>query len=222
MQEFLLPIVLVSGFLDGIHPCAIAVLLFFIAFLLSIKRERNYIFATGGTFIIGVFLAYLGIGLGIVGVFSFFPAHFMAKLGASLLFAVGSISLIEGIFKKKFFKMPKFVVPKIESSIRQATLPAALIAGFVVGLCAFPCAGGIYVAIMGLVASQSAGLAELAYLVLYNIMFVAPLILLLAVASNKALLEMLEQFEKKSRSGLKIALGEGAILLALYIFLSVL
>ncbi|MGC8839393.1 MAG: DUF1573 domain-containing protein [Anaerolineae bacterium] len=37
-QSALLPLVLVSGFLDGLNPCAFAVLLFFIAFLFSIRR----------------------------------------------------------------------------------------------------------------------------------------------------------------------------------------
>ncbi|MCK5547963.1 MAG: hypothetical protein KAI64_03045, partial [Thermoplasmata archaeon] len=36
----LLPLILVTGFLDGINPCAIAILLFFIAFLFTMRKTR--------------------------------------------------------------------------------------------------------------------------------------------------------------------------------------
>lgn len=55
-------------------------------------------------------------------------------------------------------------------------------AGVLVGLCTVPCSGAIYLAVLGLLASQATFPKGLAYLGLYNALFVLPLVALLAVA----------------------------------------
>jgi len=57
--------VMVAGLIDGINPCAFAVLIFFITFLLTQKKGRREILLTGVSFTLGVFLAYLLSGLGL-------------------------------------------------------------------------------------------------------------------------------------------------------------
>ncbi len=216
----IIPLVVASGFVDGIHPCGIAVLLFFIAFLLYARKRKTELLAVGMAYVFGVFAAYLGIGLGIIGVFSLFPGHFMAKLGASLLMLIGAISLLEGISGKSMMRMPKMFTPKIEELLHKATVPAALGAGVLVGLCAFPCAGGIYVAIIGLLAAQGVSAEMLGYLVLYNLMFVLPLVLILLLASNRNALEWIGKIEAKSRNGMKIALGIAMLLAGILILMN--
>src|SRR5680860_95998 len=94
-EEFLLPVVLVSGFLDGINPCAFAVLLFFISFLFTLKRTKKDIWKTGVVYIFSIFLAYLAIGFGLVGAVMFIDEpHAMAKIGAWLVIALGIINII--------------------------------------------------------------------------------------------------------------------------------
>jgi hypothetical protein len=88
--QVLLPLVITGGFIDGIHPCGFAVLLFFIAFLFTLKRTRRAIMGMGALYILGVFLAYFLIGLGILKAFALFPEpHFMAKVGAVLVILLG-------------------------------------------------------------------------------------------------------------------------------------
>ncbi len=216
----LLPLVITSGFLDGIHPCGIAVLLFFVGFLLYARKTRKEILAVGAAYIAGVFVAYLGIGIGIIGVFSLFPGHFMAKVGASLLMLVGALSLADGVRGKALLKMPKALTPVVEKVLTKSTVPAAFAGGFLVGLCAFPCAGGIYVAIIGLIAANMAGAEGLAYLALYNLMFVMPLVLVLLAASNKTILGTIESAEKKYRRKFQIAVGIVMIAAGGYILFS--
>ena len=36
--SIMIPLVAGTGFLDGIHPCAIAILIFFVAFLLTLHK----------------------------------------------------------------------------------------------------------------------------------------------------------------------------------------
>ncbi len=216
----LIPLVVVGGFLDGIHPCGFAVLLFFIAFLFSIKRTRAQILEMGWAYIVGVFLAYSLIGLGILKVFALFPGHFMAKLGASLLLAVGTLNVLS-VAGKKFgfdFRLPGLAfAANVEDTVRKATIPAAFVAGFLVGLCAFPCVGGLYVAVLGLVSANSTFWEGMFYLVLYNVMFVMPLILALVFSSNEKVLEWIESVEQNHMNTFKMALGLGMVALGLFI-----
>lgn len=216
----LIPLVVVSGFFDGIHPCGIAVLLFFVGFLIYSRKSRKEMLMAGGAYILGVFFAYLGIGLGIAGVFSLFPGHFMAKVGAGLLVLAGAAGIFEGIAKRSLLKIPSQFSPAISGMLQKSTLPAAFAGGVLVGLCAFPCAGGIYVAIIGLISANMVGAEGLAYLVIYNVMFVMPLILILALASNRKALEWIGKTEKKSRWRFKLWLGIMMAALGAYILLT--
>ncbi|MBU1197460.1 hypothetical protein KJ765_03005 [Candidatus Micrarchaeota archaeon] len=216
----LIPLVVVGGFLDGIHPCGFAVLLFFIAFLFSIKRTRSQILSMGWAYIAGVFLAYSLIGLGILQVFTFFSGHFMAQVGATLLIILGLLNILSVVANRygMNWKLPGLAFSEnVESTIRKATVPAALIAGFLVGLCAFPCVGGLYVAVLGLVSAHATFGEGLFYLFLYNVMFVMPLILALVFSSNGKVLEWIEGMEQKHLNDFKLVLGAGMLLLGLFI-----
>lgn len=213
-NNLLLPIVLVSGFLDGINPCAFAVLLFFVSFLFTLKRTRKDIFKTGAVYIFAIFLAYFAIGLGLVGTIMFIDSpHAMAKIGAWLVIILGIINVI-GILFPNFpikLRIPHVAKGTIKEYVHKATLPSAFILGFFVGLCTFPCSGGIYVAIIGLLVSQTTYATGIAYLILYNIMFIAPLILILLALSNKRALETFSKYEQSKVPQIKI-MGAGAMI----------
>lgn len=210
-----------SGFLDGIHPCGFAVLLFFIAFLLSLNRTRSHILFMGGAYIAGVFLTYFLIGLGIFKAVSLFPGHFFAIAGSVLLIFIGLISLRDGLTGKETLVIPKVSKPWINDAIQKATLPAAFVAGLLVGLCAFPCAGGIYLAILGFLSVSTTFWEGVGFLALYNVFFVMPLILTLLFASNEQVLEKLESLETRNCRNFKFLLGILAIALASFILYSV-
>jgi len=205
--ESLLPLVAVSGIVDGLHPCGFAVLLFFIAFMLSLDHKRKSIMLMGATFIFGVFITYFLIGLGILKVFTFFTPHFISKLGAVLVILVGLIDLKDAFAGTSTLTIPKFASPYINKSMEKATIPAALVAGLLVGLCAFPCAGGIYVAVLGLLNAQATAVEGMLLLALYNLMFVLPLVLVLLFASNPAIIDRIERFQHRHKKAYKIVLG---------------
>ncbi|MEW6035174.1 MAG: cytochrome c biogenesis protein CcdA [Candidatus Micrarchaeota archaeon] len=217
LSQNMVGLVIVTGFLDGIHPCGFTVLLFFIAFLLSVKRTRTQILAFGLLYILGVFIAYFGIGLGIMKAVSVFEPHFMAKAGAVLLLAVGAVSVKDGLMGTSTLKIPEFSKPYLSRFLEKGTMFATFIAGILVGLCAFPCVGGLYVAIITLISSKGLDVAGLGLLGLYNLMFVLPLILALVVSSDERVLERLEKAEKDNRRNFKLGMGLLMVLFALYI-----
>lgn len=217
LEKNMVGLVIVTGFLDGIHPCGFTVLLFFIAFLLSAKKTRGQILALGALYILGVFIAYFSIGVGIMKAVSLFEPHFMAKMGALLLIVVGAINVKDGLMGTSTLKIPAFAQPHIGNFIERGTILAVLIAGILVGLCAFPCVGGLYVSIITLISAKGIDAGTFGLLALYNLMFVLPLILALAFASNEKVLEKLEKAEEKSRQNFKIAMGALMVLFGLFI-----
>jgi cytochrome c biogenesis protein CcdA len=206
----LLPLVLSSGLLDGINPCAFAVLLFFIAFMFTLQRARSEMLLMGGVYITMIYLAYFGIGLGLMGaiVISGTP-HLMALIGSWLLIALGLVNVKDYFWYGRWFTLsvPAIGHEKAHQWLKRATLPATAVAGFLVGLCTFPCSGAIYVAVLGLLSVKTTYWTGFAYLVLYNIMFVLPLIILLLALGNRRTMGTLSRWEAQNKRALKLATG---------------
>lgn len=209
-SSVMIPLVASTGFLDGIHPCAIAILIFFIAFLLTMQKTFKNIFFLGLVYIFVIFLTYLGVGVGLFsGIVLFGQHHFFAILGSWLLIILG-ISHILAYFFPNFpvhFRMPKISGEKIKPKIEKATLPSIIGAAFLVGLCSIPCSGGIYAAITALLASQTTYFKGFLYLLLYNLMFVLPLLILLIFAANPVTLAKIAEFRKRNERTEKIIMG---------------
>lgn len=83
------------------------------------------------------------------------------------------------------------------------------------GLCTVPCSGAIYLAVLALLAAQTTRLEGFAYLVHYNLAFVAPLVVILLAAANRPLLNRLGRWQLHNRGGLKFVLGTVTVLLGL-------
>lgn len=221
----MIPLVAITGFLDGIHPCAIAILIFFIAFLLTLRRSFKNILGLGLVYILVIFLTYLVIGVGLFsGIMLFGQHHFFAKLGSWLLILLGVVSLKDYFFPqfKLGIKIPKVPNEKIKSYLQKATLPTVAIAAFLVGLCSVPCSGGIYAAITALLASKTTFLTGFLYLLLYNLMFVMPLIILLVLSTNPYTLVKFGEWQQKHKKTQKLVMGlfmliVGAVILIFFV-----
>lgn len=183
-------LVVTSGLLDGLNPCAFAILLFFISFLYVARSPRADVAKMGVLYAYAIYLVYFLIGLGLIhAIILSGDEHFLARVGAYLVIALGVLTL-GGLYLKPLGLVtmtPHFLWEKIKPHLMRSTLPSAFVGGLLVGLCTFPCSGGIYVTILGLLSSRLTYLGGLGYLYLYNAMFILPLLAILAVAHNKAL-----------------------------------
>jgi cytochrome c biogenesis protein CcdA len=221
----LLPIVLTTGFLDGLNPCAFAVLLFFIAFLFTIRRTTGAMWAMGLVYAVAIYAAYFLIGLGLMQAVVFAGNHhLMAKIGAWLVIALGLINLKDVFFPRLpiHLRIPSIAHGTIEDWLKRATFPAAAVGGFLVGLCTFPCSGGIYVAIVGLLAARTTYLQGVGYLGLYNLAFVFPLLIMLVGVGNRRALHRIRMAERSSRQWVRLATGlamvaVGAVILVWFV-----
>lgn len=218
---WLLPLVGVSALVDSINPCAFSVLLLTVAFLFSVGRLRSGILKVGGAYILGLFLTYFAIGLGLLHVLHLFNTpHFMARVGAGLLIVLGVINLL-GEFFPRFpvrLKIPHAAHHFMATLLDRASIPAAFALGILVGLCEFPCTGGPYLMVLGLLHDQTTYTLGLGYLLLYNLIFVLPLVVLLLLASDKTLLGKVQAWQQKERKGMRLWGGIAMVVLGVMIF----
>lgn len=215
------PLILVSALIDSVNPCAFSVLVLTIAFLFSIGQLRNGIMKVGGAYILGIFIVYILIGLGILETLSFFNIpNFMGKLGSALLILLGVIGLINFFFPRFPIKLkiPDAAHAKMAVLMEKASVPAAFALGGFVALCEFPCTGGPYLMILGLLHDTRTYLSGFGYLILYNLVFAAPLVLILGIAANETLLQKVQTWRKENIRGMHLWGGIAMVLLGLLIF----
>lgn len=194
---WLLPLVIFSALLDSVHPCSFSILLITIAFLFGVQMTRKKILQIGGLYIAGIFAAYFTIGIGLLKVLHIFNTpHFMGKLGATLLVIFGLLNLLNALipnFPIKL-KIPNAAHRSIAKLLDTVSMPAAFALGLLVGLCQFPCMGGPYLMVIGLLHDQVTYISGFGYLVLYNIILVAPLVATLFIAANPVLIEKVKEW----------------------------
>jgi cytochrome c biogenesis protein CcdA len=211
-----LPVVIISGLIDGINPCAFSLLIFFLSFLFNLKKRRLSVLSLGSIYIAGIFIGYLSLGLGILHTISILGImHPFAVVSIFLLVVMGVLQIIEATtFGVRLLKFPSLAVPTFKRLTEKVTTPAAFVLGLFVSLCEFPCSGGVYVGIVVLLASKAYLYDGLFYLVLYNLMFVVPLVLLLVLAGNVSILLEMDRLRVVNRRRMKLLSGLFLIVLA--------
>lgn len=225
MNVPVLHFVLISGLLDSINPCAIAVLLIFIALMFTLRKSHLTILIMGSAYIVAVYLTYLAIGLGFLKVVNLFGVpHLISKIGAWIVIVAGLYGLKEYFFPGKFRLLSISLGNRqiIAGWATKATLPTALITGFLVGLFEFPCSGAIYLATIGLLNAQETFLKGLTYLFLYNLMFVLPLIVILLATTNRMITEKIINLDETNSSRMRLAtsfimIAIGAVILIWFV-----
>lgn len=218
--KVLLPLIVVSSLIDSINPCAFSILIVSIIFLFSLGKTREKIFKYGLFYILGIFTVYLLIGLGLLQVLHIFNVpHFMSKIGAGLLIFFGIVNILETLFPKFpiRFAIPHSAHGKMNQLIEKVSLPGMFALGALVGICEFPCTGGPYLTTVGLLHDTKTYWTGAGYLVLYNLIFISPLVVILSIAGNKVLVEKVQDFQKLNKKWMKIVAGFLMIILAFVI-----
>lgn len=219
--KWLMPLVVISALLDSINPCAFSILLLTIAFLLSMGKLRSDVLKVGTSYILGIFVVYVLIGLGILQALHLFStSHFMAKVGALLLIVLGSINLVNEFFPAFPLKLriPQSAHRKMAVLMEKGSAPTAFVLGALVGLCEFPCTGGPYLMVLGLLHDSATYFTGLGYLLFYNLIFILPLVIILLLASDQMVLEKAQAWQKSERKLMRLGGGTAMIVLGVIIF----
>lgn len=189
--------IITGGLLDGINPCAFATLIFFIAYLERVKQKKKTLLYIGISFSLAVFIGYILVGVGILEFY--YQAEQSLFISDIIYLVAGALALFLGIFnlydyarvkknEKPILQLPGFLKSKRGRIIRVLTqdrgIPFLIILAFLVGfgiaLLEFVCTGQVLIPVLAVIKNASPErFTAYLYLILYNIMFIVPLLLIL-------------------------------------------
>ncbi len=223
-EEIPFLLIIGAGLLDGINPCAFAVLIIMLVNMMA-QKSRRAILVTGLIYTGAVFVFYFLSGLGIFSV--------IQTTGATTLFSIvaGCIALIAGILMIKDAliptEKPTLAIPASQSGrisriMNMATLPAAFLLGILVGMFELPCTGGIYLSIISMISMRVDLMHSLVYLLVYNVAFILPLLIILALVLFGLPPERVNEWRLEQRRALRGMIGVVLLIFASYILYEVL
>jgi len=224
--------VVAAGLSDGINPCAIGVLVFFISVLsVSGLRGRQLLFA-GIPFCLGSFAAYFLLGLGLLHVLRMWAGIDLLYRGMEWAMAALLVVLAVLSFKDAWayvrtgresaltLKLGDWLRNRIHRLIRDGVragriVPAAFVLGALVTLLEAPCTGQAYLPALVLMIRNSISVGSaLGWLVLYNLLFIVPLFVVFGLVYFGTGTERLVGWSRRNVPIAKILLGAVFLLLA--------
>ena len=166
---------------DSINPCAFAVLILLMTTILSSGNRRRALWA-GLAFTSSVFISYFLMGIGVYYALATAKSSMiLSKIIAGLAILIGLANLKDVFWYGKGFVMevPFNWRPKLQALIKSITSPfGAFLIGFSVSLFLLPCTSGPYIAILGMLSQRTTQARAIFYLLIYNLVFILPMILI--------------------------------------------
>jgi len=217
--------VVLAGLVDGLNPCAFATLIFFISYLTLSGRQGKEVIFVGIAFTLGVFLAYLVIGLGfykvldllgnLLNVIAKWVYVFTALLCLTLaIFSFRDVGKAKnGNLEDMQLKLPKGLRKRINAIIRKGRSAnryavGAFVSGMLISLLELACTGQVYLPTIIFVSSvPELRLQAIFYLVIYNLLFILPLVVVFILAYFGTTSKDLTRFLQKHAPAVKIGLG---------------
>jgi len=223
-----------AGLLDGINPCAFATIVFFISYLSLVGRKRKEILMTGAAFTSAVFVTYFLLGIGTLKFLEYLNSFsLVAKIvylaAAIATFTLAILSLYDaykakmGKVKEIKLQLPRSLKRSIHKVIRERTrtsgvILGALVIGFAISALELVCTGQVYLPTITFVAGiEGMRIHALSYLLLYNLMFIVPLLVIFFFVYWGTTSVELGGILQRHLVGVKI--GTGMLLLGLGIWL---
>ncbi|MFH1307800.1 MAG: cytochrome c biogenesis protein CcdA [archaeon] len=210
-----IPAVIVAGFIDSLNPCAFAVLAFLLIYLSGMTSKRRML-KVGLTYIFTVFIVYFLSGLGLfVAIQSLGISRIFFYIAAWLVIIAGVINVKDFFWYGKGFSLaiPRSKMPLIKKHIEASSIASAIILGILVSLFELPCTGGVYIAILSLLASNLTQINAIPWLLLYNFIFVLPLFIILFLVYFGMSAEKADKIRVERRKWLRLVMGAGMIAL---------
>ncbi|MDR0953572.1 MAG: hypothetical protein LBM71_05305 [Elusimicrobiota bacterium] len=242
-REITFAAIVINGLIDGINPCAFAVIVFFVSFLTVYGYNRKEVFYVGAAYCAAVFLTYVLLGLGLFKIlYTLQSFQLLIKifylLTALVCFVFFALSIYDFIvyqktknskamllqlpakMKTKMNKIIGFFLRDKEKTALRLTL-AAFVVGFVISLVEAACTGQIYVPTIVLILKEPAFRVQaFAYLIVYNLMFIMPLLAVFIFSALGHKSEKINTLFKKNLGLAKLLLALVFLGLGIMIFLS--
>ncbi len=234
VKNFSLFGVIAAGLVDGINPCAFATLVFFLSLLTVLKRTRMQIALVGGVFTFSVFLTYFLVGIGVFSGLQWLAS--VSWLTSGVYFISGLLALLLGVlslrdarlaslrqFKAMALQLSdaqKRMIQKIIStkSRKMALIGGTFLIGSTISLIELGCTGQVYLPTITFVLKTTGiKLLSFIYLLLYNFMFILPLVMIFLFSLFGVTSEKFSSVFKRHFLSLKITMAVLFFILAVFL-----
>lgn len=208
-----IPILVGAAIIDSINPCAFGVLIFLLAYLFKAFHSRRSVLLHGLTYISGVFITYLIAGLLLLPVISQ-----LGRISTGAYVGIGIILIIFGLLEiKDFFfygkRLSLGILPSAGKRIEILVLritgkrSTSFFLGVFVALVELPCTGAVYLGVLALISLAGLTVNNFLLLVIYNVLFVLPLVVILLLVHRGGQTEKFEIWREKYRGYMRLAIG---------------
>jgi hypothetical protein len=232
---FTLAGVALAGFTDGINPCAIGTLVFFLSLLAVLKTGPRRLLAVGLVFCAASFLTYTAIGLGLLRVLHAFAGFHALRRGfelgvSAVLLVLAWLSFRDALrFRRSHraeavsLQLPDAVKTRIRRVIHRGLegrriWTGAFTAGVLVTALESVCTGQVYVPTLVFILKRGASpWRAFGYLMLYNLMFILPILTALVLTTRGLRTMRLVEWSRRNVVSAKILLGGVFVVMALVI-----
>ncbi len=192
--------VLGTGLANGLNPCALATIIFFVSYLAFSGRKGREILFAGLAFTLGVLLTYLLAGFGLLRLLDPLAAmrsdlrSWIFGLGALLCLGLAFVSFRDYLTTRQgrpedvSLRLPRPLQRWAHRIIRQsahvrALAPAAFVLGLVISALLLTCTSPLYIGAMFLIQDVPELRARAyLYILLYNLAFITPLVVIFLLA----------------------------------------
>lgn len=241
LTDLSLATILTAGLLDGLNPCAFGVLILFATFALGLAARQSLtaggtadlvpasrtVLGLGSVFVLGVFVAYVLIGLGLLTALTsatnVASNHLPSRLAAVIAIGLGLWMIRDVLLPDAGWQLaaPQVFHSRIRRWARTSSPLALFGGGILIGLCTVPCSGAVYLGVVALLSSGETIGAGIAGLLLYNVAAITPLVLLLVLASRPGLIRYLNRWHLEHAVATKLVLALFVLALGFGILLTV-
>lgn len=216
--------VLIAGLADGFNPCAFSIIIVLAGILAVGGRKRRARMLGGWSFCTASFLTYMAMGLGLMRVLRALEdlriIHDVIMVLLSISLFVLAILSIRDAFRYRKEKVPSAIALQLPDKVKRLIRvvaetswsgPAVVVTGFgcgfLVTLLDSLCTGQIYVPVLALISREVEAWRSFIFLVVYNLAFIAPLIVIFILAAKGADSERMSRWSKRNVFPSKIAMG---------------
>ncbi len=235
-EGFTVPAVISAGLLDGINPCAMSTLVFFMSLLAVSKVRNRQLILLGVSFCTASFLTYLALGFGLFRVLHLFSGFTVLRSVvengmAVILLVLAALSVRDAVRFRKTgrsadvtLQLSTGMKQRIHDVMRRGLGSASIIwGGLLIGTAVTVlesvCTGQVYVPTLVLILKDSAFSETRAWLLLllYNVLFVLPLAAVFIAVYFGLRTETLLAWSHRNVVSSKLLLGLFFVLMALFI-----
>jgi len=222
-------LVVVAGLLDGTNPCAIGMLILLLGYLLVFARQPHRMVKIGLLYIATIFIAYFLIGLffsHIVYQLLAWPlyqsvSHIIKYVIVGLIWIAALINIKDFFFYGKWFSLGvgKKEVPILMRLIKKVDWPTTILLGLAVTIFELPCSLPLYVGAIAVMTNTFSYFYTVSYLLLYNLMFVTPLIIVYAVILKSHHIFEAKDIQERANRWMKLTMGLAQIAIGVILLL---